>query len=274
MIKTFFPLLMILSMLISGCINRTPPPPTVSPTQLNNALNETEMRLAKTMQQQCQAWEDQQQKNTEQFQKLQNNHQQIDEKLGTINQKLDKLPTKQVVAAASKTAECPSMPTSNNKLGNKMVVGQVEWLWIESLNRVYEARIDTGATTSSISALDITPFEKDGKRWVRFRMTPDDSDDSYEIEAPLVRYVKIRQASTDELDRRAVASLTIRMGNMTEIAEFTLTDRTQMSYPILLGREFLKDIAVVDVAKDNIQPKPEILKDLTQPKSVSKTNKK
>ena len=141
------------------------------------------------------------------------------------------------------------------------------------MNRVYEARIDTGAKTSSISALDITPFEKDGKRWVRFRLAPDDSDDSFEIEAPLVRYVKIRQASSNELDRRPVASLTVRLGKMTEVAEFTLTDRTQMSYPILLGREFLRDVAIVDVARENIQPKPAIVEGQPQLEAVSKTKK-
>ena len=31
-----------------------------------------------------------------------------------------------------------------------------------------------------------------------------------------------------------------------EEAEFTLADRAKMSYPLLLGREFLRDVAVVD----------------------------
>ncbi|WP_289302809.1 RimK/LysX family protein, partial [Methylophaga sp. UBA3996] len=93
-------------------------------------------------------------------------------------------------------------------------------------------------------------------------------------EAPLVRYVKIRQASTDTLDKRPVASLTVRLGKMTEVAEFTLNDRTHMTYPILLGREFLRDVAVVDVAKDNNQPKPEIVKNQPQAPSVSKSKKK
>jgi len=76
------------------------------------------------------------------------------------------------------------------------------------------------------------------------------------------------------LDKRPVASLTVRLGKMTEVAEFTLNDRTQMTYPILLGREFLRDVAVVDVAKDNVQPKPEIVQNQPQAPSVSKTKKK
>ncbi|WP_273150642.1 ATP-dependent zinc protease [Methylophaga thiooxydans] len=275
MVKTFVPLLMISSILLSGCINRTPPTPTVSPAQLTNALTETELRLAEQMEQQCQGWQDRQQTNFDQYQLVQKGQRQLDQRLEQIENKLDTPPVQPAVITAKKPSQCPQpvAVTDSKNLGNKIVVGKDEWLWIESVNRVYEARIDTGAKTSSISALDITPFEKDGKRWVRFRLAPDDSDDSFEIEAPLVRYVKIRQASSNELDRRPVASLTVRLGKMTEVAEFTLTDRTQMSYPILLGREFLRDVAIVDVARENIQPKPAIVEGQPQLEAVSKTKK-
>jgi len=275
MVKTFVPLLMISSILLSGCINKTPPTPTVSPAQLTNALTETELRLAEQMEQQCQGWQDQQQTNFDQYQLVQKGQRQLDQRLEKIENKLDSPPVQPAAITTKKPSQCPPpvAVTDSKNLGNKIVVGKDEWLWIESVNRVYEARIDTGAKTSSISALDITPFEKDGKRWVRFRLAPDDSDDSFEIEAPLVRYVKIRQASSNELDRRPVASLTVRLGKMTEVAEFTLTDRTQMSYPILLGREFLRDVAIVDVARENIQPKPAIVEGQPQLEAVSKTKK-
>jgi hypothetical protein len=269
------------TLLISGCVNRTPPAPTITPTQLNTALSETETRLMQSMAQQCEKWENRQSLQSEQLQQIEKQQRAIDNKLIAVEDKLDRQHS--VVAAPAtakatvKAAECPPANESTagvNNIGNKIVVGRVEWLWIEAVNRVYEARIDTGATTSSISALDITPFEKDGKRWVRFRLSPDDTDDSYEIEAPLVRYVRIRQASSQELDRRPVAALTVRLGKMTEVAEFTLTDRTQMSYPILLGREFLRDVAVVDVAKSTVQPKPEIVSGKEQPKSISKSKNK
>lgn len=271
------------TLLLSGCINRTPPAPTLTPSQLNVALSETETRLTRSMAQQCEKWEARQALQGEQLQQIEKQQRQIDNKLASVEDKLDRhvtvMPTPAARTATAKAAECPPPAQTDaaagvNNIGNKIVVGRVEWLWIEAVNRIYEARIDTGATTSSISALDITPFEKDGKRWVRFRLTPDDSDDSFEIEAPLVRYVRIRQASSEELDRRPVAALTVRLGKMTEVAEFTLTDRTQMNYPILLGREFLRDVAVVDVAKRNVQPKPEIVAGQNQPKAVSKTKKK
>ena len=82
-------------------------------------------------------------------------------------------------------------------------------------------------------------------------------DDRIQIEAPLVRYVRVRQASADDLDRRPVVRLSVRVGDQNEKTEFTLTDRSNMTFPVLLGRDFLKDIAVVDVARKYIQTKPQ-----------------
>lgn len=268
--------LLAVTFLLNGCVPRTPVTPPLTQTQLSAALSDTERRLQESLALQCKKWDARQQLQNEQLQKIEKQQREIDSKLSSVEEKLDQKPSyiaMPVTSATAKAAECPPA-TSVNSIDNKIIVGHVEWLWIEAINRVYEARVDTGAATSSISAQDITPFEKDGKRWVRFRLAPDDSDDSFEIEAPLVRYVRIRQASSQTLDRRPVAALTVRLGKMTEVAEFTLTDRTQMNYPILLGREFLRDVAVVDVAKRHVQPKPEIVAGQRQPEAISKTRNK
>ncbi|HDZ16113.1 MAG TPA: ATP-dependent zinc protease [Methylophaga aminisulfidivorans] len=246
--------------------------PPVSAVELADSLKQTESRLAEKIQQQCDVLGKAENAQTENLAKITKKQATFDGRLDVIEGKIDTVIVKQHKGDAAPPL-CPKPAVVSNNTGNKLVVGRTEWLWLEAVNRVYEARVDTGAATSSISALDITPFEKDGKNWVRFRLAPDDGDDSFEVEAPLVRYVKIRQASTDTLDRRPVASLTVRLGTMTEVAEFTLNDRTQMTYPILLGREFLRDVAVVDVAKDNIQIKPEIVQNQPQATSVSKSKK-
>ncbi|QMV14771.1 ATP-dependent zinc protease family protein [Vibrio spartinae] len=156
---------------------------------------------------------------------------------------------------------------------NKVVLGQVERISIESIKQTFDARVDTGAATSSLDATDIEEFERNGKNWVRFHLSgraeqdgdkaagKKNADDKTAkkktkdnwIEAPVLRYVKIRQASTSEIERRAVVELWINVGNIRERTEFTLADRSHMSHPILLGREFLRDIALVDVSKKYIQ---------------------
>lgn len=73
------------------------------------------------------------------------------------------------------------------------------------------------------------------------------------VEAPVVRWVKIRQASASGPNRRPVIEAWVKLGQLHEKAQFTLADRTQMTYPVLLGREFFKDIALVDVGKKFVQ---------------------
>lgn len=132
---------------------------------------------------------------------------------------------------------------------DKAVLGRVEFVWLDGANHYLKARIDTGAKSSSLSATNIQRFERNGDRWVRFDVVIENDKAAITLEAPLLRHVKIRQASVDELERRPVVKLTIRLGEMHEETEFTLSDRNEMLYSVLLGRSFLRDIAVVDVAK-------------------------
>ena len=69
------------------------------------------------------------------------------------------------------------------------------------------------------------------------------------------RWVHIRQSSTDDTQRRAVVVAWIQIGDLKEKTEFTLADRTHLTYPLLLGRSFFKDVAVVDVSRKFVQPK-------------------
>ncbi|MFT5082064.1 MAG: hypothetical protein ACI9Y1_000086 [Lentisphaeria bacterium] len=137
---------------------------------------------------------------------------------------------------------------ANEDQQGKAILGRVEYIWLEGSQQYLKARIDTGARSSSIHAKEIQPFERDGERWVRFSIISDSKDD-VTLEAPLLRYVRIRQASVDDLKRRPVVELKIQLGKISEESEFSLSNRSEMLYPVLLGRSFLKDIAVVDVAK-------------------------
>ncbi|HAS3930067.1 TPA: ATP-dependent zinc protease, partial [Vibrio cholerae] len=113
----------------------------------------------------------------------------------------------------------------------------------------------TGAATSSLNAVDIEEFERNGKNWVRFHLA-DEKNPKTEanwIEAPVLRYVRIRQSTNDNTERRAVVELWVKLGSIHEKAQFTLADRSQMTHPVLLGREFIRDIALVDVSRKYIQ---------------------
>nr|WP_319555876.1 ATP-dependent zinc protease [uncultured Vibrio sp.] len=137
-----------------------------------------------------------------------------------------------------------------------IILGSIEKVTIDSIKQTFDARVDTGAATSSLNAIDIKEFERNGKNWVRFHLadnTKSEEEKNIWIEAPVLRYVKIRQSTADDLDRRAVVELWVKVGKIHEKAQFTLADRSHMNHPILLGREFIRDIALVDVSRTYIQ---------------------
>lgn len=130
----------------------------------------------------------------------------------------------------------------------KIVIGSEELVLLNDLQEKYKARIDTGATTSSLNATDIVEFERDGKKWVRFNFSQATNNNQI-IEAKIARTILIRQANNSEPTRRPIIELPVQLGAIKMLTEFTLADRSHMTFPVLLGRTFLKDIVMVDVAR-------------------------
>ncbi|MDT8878181.1 ATP-dependent zinc protease [Halomonas saccharevitans] len=155
------------------------------------------------------------------------------------------------------TREC----TNDASVSNKSLLGRSEWIGLPSVGTYLKARIDSGATTSSLSATEITRFERDGEDWVRFKLGLNDDDSVVDgvrgewIEAPVDRRVRIIQASGE--DSRPVISLMMTLGPLRETVQFTLNDRTHLDHPVLLGRRFLLDIAIIDVAEQYLHERPE-----------------
>ena len=135
----------------------------------------------------------------------------------------------------------------------KLYFGEDEFVYVREANATIDARIDTGATVSSISARNITEFERNGKKWYRFDIEANGR--VINAEAPFVRYSDVRQSSKSTTTRRPVVSLNVKIGDYSGASEFTLTDRSKMQYALLIGRTLIQDIAVVDVSRSHIQGK-------------------
>ncbi|MDE1328428.1 ATP-dependent zinc protease family protein [Vibrio aestuarianus] len=163
--------------------------------------------------------------------------------------------TEQQTKPAEKPVEKPAIVLKAKKTSDgKLILGEKEWVYVPGLNENFRARVDTGATTSSISAVDVVNFERDGKDWVKFRIEHDNVK-SDEISLPVERWVNIRQSSAEGTQQRAVVVAWIEIGDLKERTEFTLADRTHLTFPLLLGRSFFKDVAVVDVSRKYVQDK-------------------
>lgn len=202
---------------------------------------------------------DYQSKTSEQIQQL---NQQVQALAVTVDQLQQvKAETGHVLSASDAPVLTPVI-----EAGDKVVLGRVEYVWLEALKRHLKARVDTGARSSSLHAKNIQAFERNGKKWVSFDVVLDDGD--FPLEAPLERYVRIRQASSDQLESRPVVTLNVELGNISEETTFTLSDREDMLYPVLLGRNFLRDIALVDVAKKFTQERRIISSNLPSKEAV------
>lgn len=152
---------------------------------------------------------------------------------------------------------------TSDVLDTKTLLGRNEWVGLPGIGTYLKARVDSGANTSSLSAKDVTRFERDGENWVRFKLALTEDDVAVEekrdewIEAPVERRVRIIQATNDEGDSRPVISLLMTLGPIRENVEFTLNNRSHLNYPVLLGRRFLLDIALIDVAETYLHSRPE-----------------
>lgn len=129
----------------------------------------------------------------------------------------------------------------------KLVMGWLETVFLKPSNLRVTAKLDTGAKTSSLHAGHIERFDRNGDQWVRFAFIPGDNKKPLEIERPLVRTAVIKERQSRS-SKRDVVNLTICKNGRDYETEFTLNDRSNFNYPILLGRSFLADVALVDSA--------------------------
>lgn len=139
------------------------------------------------------------------------------------------------------------------------VVGLREWVALPDLGVAgLRAKIDTGASTSSLHATDIEPFERDGESWVRFtaHLGTVVQLRHRRCEAPLVT-MKTIKSSNGHAQKRYVVSTTLALGDRVWRVEFTLACRKSMRYRLLLGSKALIDgQLVVNPGIKYVQDKP------------------
>lgn len=181
----------------------------------------------------------------------------LDERFESLQARLDELPAQvsglcQTLTVAAgqcdSSSELRRVPVS----GDKLVVGELERVWIEPPGATLNARVDTGAESSSMHATELVNFERDGDRWVRFNLLVDEG--TITLERRVIRYVRVYQQADPEGTRRPVVALRVAVGDVRENVEFTLADRSHLNFEMLLGRNFLTDVALVDVGKQYVQP--------------------
>lgn len=139
------------------------------------------------------------------------------------------------------------------------VIGLREWIALPELGVAgLRAKIDTGASTSSLHATEIEPFERNGERWVRFNAHLGSVVQlrHRRCEAPLVARKTIKSSNGLAQTRYVIRTL-LALGDRVWQVEFTLACRKAMRYRLLLGSKALIDgQLVVNPGEKYVQDKP------------------
>lgn len=143
-------------------------------------------------------------------------------------------------AAQAADNEDPSTPSQQT------IAGYLERVALVEHDLVLKARLDTGATLSSLNALDLERFERDGQDWVRFDVRdPEDKQQRITLEHPVKRNIRIVQHSGKH-QLRPVIELTLCVGEQLRRADVSLVDRSQFTYQLLVGRNHLRNALLID----------------------------
>lgn len=119
------------------------------------------------------------------------------------------------------------------------VIGKEEWVVFPDLELpAVKAKVDTGAATSSLHAFNIHTFEESGNKYVTFEVHP--LQNNFRVVKyckALVIDTRLVKSSSGDTERRYVIKTNITLGMDTWEIEVTLTNRENMGYRMLLGRE-------------------------------------
>ena len=108
------------------------------------------------------------------------------------------------------------------------------------------ARIDTGAATSSLDARELNVHDN----MVEFKLP--DKYGGLQLRLPIIDWKYVR--SSESRERRPIVEISVCVGPKQLHIRVNLNDRSMVKYPLILGRNVLKNNFVVDCTKSNCLP--------------------
>jgi hypothetical protein len=149
-----------------------------------------------------------------------------------------------VLALAAATAAEPALA---NKARN--IFGRVEMVKIEGIDAPLSTKMDTGARTSSLHAINIRRFKRGGIKWVAFDVPLPNSKTIVHLEKPLERVTRIKNrngesmAATegDMFSERPEVKLTVCLRNEPREISVNLVDRSHFVHPVLFGATAIEE---------------------------------
>jgi hypothetical protein len=119
-----------------------------------------------------------------------------------------------------------------------------------------DLKVDSGAYTSSIHCSDIEEIEVEGDNFIRFTLLDPEHEFYNNKEFSTKNYAsKMVKSSNGISEKRFLIETNIVIFNKSFPIHLTLSERKDMTFPILLGRKFLNKKFVIDTAKKNLSYK-------------------
>lgn len=131
---------------------------------------------------------------------------------------------------------------------NRRILGWREWASLPALGiAAIKAKLDTGAKTSALHAWDLSLRMVEGRQWVRFRVHPIQRDKvtSVVCEAPVSDRRWVTNSSGTR-ERRYIITTNLQIGSNRWPIELNLANRDAMGFPMIIGREAMRDRLIVD----------------------------
>ena len=125
------------------------------------------------------------------------------------------------------------------------IYGRLELATLEGNPVPLKVKMDTGAKTSSLSAVNLREFQRKGKDWIAFDVIVPKHKIDLHFERPIARWVKIKKRSEEfseeeikrePYSRRPVVKMKMCLRNQQHSVEVNLVDRNHFLYPMLMGR--------------------------------------
>lgn len=135
-------------------------------------------------------------------------------------------------------------------LKEKVLIGRIEWVQLPELKIKHKARIDTGAKTTSMHAVNIEEVEQRGELFIRFR-TVDQEGKTLDLMRKVDTTQRVSNTGGD-VTKRYVIKEKIKIGNVEREVLINLNDRSKMEYKFLVGRNLLLGRFIVDVARSHV----------------------
>ena len=133
----------------------------------------------------------------------------------------------------------------------KIIIGWREWISLPDLNVLgLKVKVDTGARTSALHAFEIRPFKNNNEPWVEFYVHPIQRHRKPEIKCEAKIFdTRTVISSNGQQELRYVIISTLRLGDLSWPIEITLTNRDEMGFRMLLGRQAMQNRLLVDPSK-------------------------